>query len=323
MNEIYAGFDIGGTKCASIIAEADFSKNHCKIIDKTTFETDPLSWKSNVNKLINNLEKLKTKHKVTLKTLGISCGGPLNSKTGHILSPPNLPLWDNVPIKEICENKLKIPTFLQNDANAGAIAEGYFGSGIGCSDFLFLTFGTGLGAGIFLNNQLYEGSNGLAGEIGHIRLEKTGPIGYNKEGSFEGFCSGGGIRQLGLKMIKEDQSNSILHQLSEDEINAKTIAIAAEQKYDELAKKIYYESGKYLGKGLSIIIDILNPKRIILGGIYSRSEDLLKNSMEKQLKKETLKYSLENCEIKKASLKNSIGDYAAIAVAVEGEKSGK
>ena len=108
-----------------------------------------------------------------------------------IYSPPNLPGWDSVPISKIFSDEFGVDVAIQNDANACALAEWLMGSGKGTSNMIFLTFGTGMGAGLILNGRLYSGTNDLGGEVGHIRLEKTGPIGFGKAGSFEGFCSGG------------------------------------------------------------------------------------------------------------------------------------
>lgn len=102
---------------------------------------------------------------------GISCGGPLSPDRKWILSPPNLRGWDQVPVVEYLEEKLGIPVKMENDADAGALAEWKFGAGKGCQNMIFLTFGTGLGSGLILNGQLYRGSTGMAGEAGHIRME--------------------------------------------------------------------------------------------------------------------------------------------------------
>jgi len=251
---------------------------------------------------------------------GISCGGPLDSKTGIVLSPPNLPGWDKVPVTDFIHGKLGIPSFLQNDANACTVAEWKFGAGRGFRDVIFLTFGTGLGAGLILDGRLYEGACGLAGEIGHIRLDETGPSGYGKNGSFEGFCSGGGIAQLGRIMVgqargKGDQS--MLFDLADGDISAKSIADAAD-KGDILAQQIYTVSAERLGQGLSVLIDTLNPECIIIGSIFARSEHLFRNAMEKIIRKEALELSRKICRIVPAELGNSIGDYAAVAAACGG-----
>ena len=254
------------------------------------------------------------------ESIGISCGGPLDSKNGVILGPPNLIGWNYVPIVDQIKEYYKVPVHLQNDANACAVAEWKFGAGKGTQNMVFLTFGTGLGAGLILDGKLYTGTNDNAGEVGHIRLEKFGPVGYGKTGSFEGFCSGGGIAQLGytLALEKSQQGKPPSYYkpgMSKEEITAKTVGDAAEQG-DETALEVYNICGEYLGHGLSVLIDILNPERVVIGSIFARSKNLLWKSASKVIKREALAGSANCCEVVAAELGEHIGDYAAIATAL-------
>ena len=309
----YIGIDIGGTKC-SVVRGNDNGKIIEKVTTPTSTADETIRW------IISSAEKLK-KESVSA---GISCGGPLNEKLGIIQSPPNLQGWDNIEIVKIIEEKLKIPTYLCNDANACAVAEWQFGAGIGCKNMVFFTFGTGLGAGLILDGKLYSGTNGMAGEAGHIRLNEHGPVGYGKAGSFEGFCSGGGIKQLGITYATEKMQSGEKVSFCENfadinNISAKTIAEYANEGHKD-AIEIFCTCGTMLGKGLSIIIDILNPEKIVLGSIFQRCEHLLRESMEKVLKNECLIHSYNACEIVPAKLGDCIGDYAAIAVAKTNRK---
>ena len=185
---------------------------------------------------------------------------------------------------------------------------------------VFMTFGTGLGAGLVLDGKLYTGTNDNAGELGHIRLEEYGPVGYGKSGSFEGFCSGGGIRQLAQSFVKEHSQMGIevswCPDGDPDKITAKTVAEAA-RAGDPLASEILEISARHLGKGLSIVIDILNPELIVIGSIYARNEDIMKPYVEKILSREALPLANKVCRIVPAALGESIGDYAALSVAAD------
>ena len=130
-------------------------------------------------------------------SIGVSCGSPMDSARGIIQEPPNLPGWKDVHITEELTARTGLPAFLCNDANACALAEWRFGAGRGTQNMIFCTFGTGFGAGLILDGKLYAGTNDNAGEIGHVRLDTEGPMGYYKIGSVEGFCSGGGIAKCG------------------------------------------------------------------------------------------------------------------------------
>ena len=185
--DIYFGLDIGGTKCAVVIGDNSFS-----IRKKVVFETrTERGYEAIISEFKNHMRSmLKDFPGSDLKRIGISCGGPLDSKKGMIYSPPNLPGWDNVPITRIFTDEFGVDTAIQNDANACALAEWLMGAGRGTSNMVFLTFGTGMGGGLILNDRLYSGTNDLGGEVGHIRLAKDGPVGFGKAGSFEGYCSG-------------------------------------------------------------------------------------------------------------------------------------
>ncbi|MBR2375399.1 MAG: ROK family protein, partial [Clostridia bacterium] len=242
---------------------------------------------------------------------------PLNSVTGTILCPPNLPGWENFAIVEYIRTQYGVAARLENDANACAVAEWKFGAGIGAKNMVFLTFGTGLGAGFILDGRLYAGTNGNAGEVGHIRLSRSGPIGYGKIGSFESFCSGGGITRLAIRMAKkEKQMPDCIKSLGGyEKVTTKELSKFAFAG-DAFAKSVFEKSGEMLGKGLSLLIDLLNPERIVLGGVFMRSGELLIPAMQKELKREALVNSYEVCQIVPAKLSENIGDIAAISVAV-------
>lgn len=314
---IILGFDIGGTKCAVITSKAD--SENIVLLDKRKIPTDlSIAPEKMIEKLVLLADEMLNGEKA--EKIGISCGGPLNSATGTIEGPPNLPGWSNVKITEILEKHYGVPAKLQNDANACAVAEWKFGAGKGTQNMVFLTFGTGLGAGLILDGRLYSGTNDNAGEAGHIRLERFGPVGYGKAGSFEGFCSGGGLAQLGyIKALEKAQSGVyplyFEKGMTAADVTAKTVADAAD-KGDETAKEVYRICGEQLGKGLSVLIDILNPERIVIGSIFARSENLLREGMERIIKKEALLSAAACCKIVPAALGEQIGDYAAIATAL-------
>lgn len=310
------GVDIGGTKCAVTYGRCEGSD--IEIIDKISFAT--VSCEETIGLLKSGIRRIMDRNSLTSEntySIGISCGGPLDSRRGVIMSPPNLPGWDNVPIVSILSDEFGIPAAIHNDANACALAEWTFGAGKGSRNMAFLTFGTGLGAGLIIDGRLYSGTNDNAGELGHIRMSDFGPVGYGKSGSFEGFCSGGGIRQLAQSLVKErlqmGQTVSWCPDGDVEKINAKVVADAAGQG-DPFAREIFDISSRYLGAGLSILIDILNPELIVIGSIYARNEDMMRPVMEKVIAREALPLASEVCKVVPAALGESIGDYAALSV---------
>ena len=307
---MFLGIDIGGTKCAITLGD-----ENGQVLRKERFLTTSVD--ETIENIIKYAKELKGDNEVFAS--GVSCGGPLDEEKGIILSPPNLPGWDEIHIKEKLEDALKIPCGVRNDANACAMAEFYFGAGRGTKNMVFMTFGTGLGAGLILNGKLYSGTNGNAGELGHIRLGAFGPSGYGKCGSFEGFCSGSGLKEIGRAFAREAiQRGEKVSFIGEniDDFEVKDMADAA-RKGDKIALKAFELCGTKLGEGLSIVIDLLNPEKIIIGSVYARCEDLLKPYMEKVLDVEALAPALKVCQVVPPYLSEIIGDVAALAVAKE------
>ncbi len=285
---LYLGLDLGGTKCALVTGTED-----CRVLSRDEIRTaDFPDWRDALDALLRRAPR------GPFRAVGVSCGGPLDPSRGLILSPPNLPGWDDVPIVQTLEERLGAPAFLQNDANACALAEWRFGAGRGCRNMAFLTFGTGLGAGLILDGRLYAGTNDMAGEIGHIRAAEDGPSGYGKRGSFEGFCSGGGIAQLAGMSARE--------------------AVQRADAGDGAMRAALRQSAEKLGLCLALLIDLLNPERIVIGSIYARAERYFRQDALRVVEREALRRSSAACQILPAQLGDAIGDYAVLSVAIDG-----
>lgn len=299
--KISIGFDVGGTKCAMSVGEC--AEDSVKIIRREEFPTAGLTWQQTLERFAELAASVGK-----FDNIGISCGGPLDSATGVVMSPPNLPGWDDVPVVKFFADRFGVPVRLQNDANACAFAEWKFGAGRGTRNMVFMTFGTGLGAGIVIDGKLYSGTNDNAGEIGHIRLAPTGPVGYNKAGSAEGFCSGAGMAKLAR--IRAEEKGI---QLGED-FSAKEL-FRRVREGDEFCTAVFRESAAHLATILAYTIDILNPEVIVLGGVFMRQADLFMKELEPILEQEALPLARKVCRIVPAALSENVGDYAALAVA--------
>jgi glucokinase len=320
MNDtIWAGVDIGGTKTAVVL-----SAEPPAILSRVEFPTLPANGpgpaiQQIVAALRESLQREKSNGR-ELQAIGVSCGGPLDRISGLIQAPPNLSTWIDVPITELLGREFGVPCRLENDANAGAVAEHRFGAGRGVQHMVFLTMGTGLGAGIVANGRLYHGANDMAGEIGHVRLTRTGPIGYHKAGSVEGWASGGGMAQLAARMVaaaeKSGRQTALTACLATTgAVTARDVAVAA-QAGDALAVRILRTVGRKLGTALAILIDILNPERIVIGGIAMRLGEAILDPARKQLEREALGQSTSACQLVPAELHEKIGDIAALCVAL-------
>ena len=314
------GLDIGGTKCAVILAAV---RDEIEIIKRVEIKTlvdkgFEQIWK----RLCETVDMVLGEKGVLpcyLDCIGVSCGGPLDSKKGVILYPPNLPGWVNIPIVKMLEERYGVPAFLQNDAKACALVEWIIGAGSGCQNMLFLTMGTGFGCGVIANGQLLTGANDMCGEVGHIRLSDDGPVGFGKAGSIEGFCSGGGIKQLVAIETQKLVSAGVMPGWVRDEIpkeqySAKMLMMYAENG-DLCAVDIWKKVGGYLGRALAVLIDAFNPECIVIGSIFVRSEKFLRPEMERVLAEEAIEFSRNTCRVVPALTGEQLGDFASIVAA--------
>lgn len=301
------GLDIGGTKTAVVLGDCTGN-----IYDRISFATRPeRGFEPTFDELLASLAEMRrnapriTGREAT--AVSVSIGGPLRIDPGIILSPPNLPGWDRIPLRDRLVDATGLPTYIEHDGNAGALAEWYFGAGCGRRHLIFLTLGTGLGAGLILNGDLYRGASDTAGEIGHIRLADSGPVAYGKAGSWEALCSGAGIARLAAHRFPQRWPDGPpdLPQLAD-------LARAA----DPAATQVFDEAGRWLGRGLALLIDTLNPELIVLGSLAVRLGDLLLAPARAELARDALPSALSACEILPAALGDRLGDVASLCAAI-------
>ena len=316
MEKVYLGVDVGGTKTAVLL-----SARPPESLGRIEFATLPEQGPERALQLIvESARSLLAQHGVGVKAIGVSCGSPLDRVKGVIQAPPNLSTWVDVPLRSFLQDAFDAPCRVENDANAGAVAEHRFGAGVGTEHMVFLTLGTGLGAGIIANGGLYLGAGGDAGEIGHVRLSPTGPVGYHKAGSIEGWSSGGGMAQLAAQMLARAGRSSSLHGVGN--VTARDVGLAA-QAGDAVARSILRRSGERLGQTLAMLMDVLNPQRIVLGGLAWRMGEPFMAPMRRVMEREALPQTRRACEVVPAALGEKIGDVAAMCVAMGLEGKGQ
>lgn len=310
--KLLLGVDVGGTKTAVVLAQTP-----SVVLWRREFATTPQHGPEHAIASIVSLAREGCKALAALPAcIGVSCGGPLDHVRGIIQSPPNLPTWKDVPIRDILERELHAACTVENDANAGAIAEHRHGAGSGTRHMVFLTMGTGLGAGLILNGSLYRGASAMAGEIGHVGLTEEGPVGHGKAGSVEGWASGAGLAQhaveavrLAVRQGETTTLSSCLPQLTARHVGQ---ALAAG---DPVARRIVEYTGARLGQAMAILVDVLNPERIVVGGLAMRLGEALLDPARQQMRLLSLQASAEACSVVSASLGEQIGDVAALCVA--------
>ena len=305
MERLLLGIDIGGTKSAVVLGdESGRVLSREQIVTRAPGPT--------IDRLIALARGVSARQPVA--ACGISCGGPLSSASGLILSPPNLPGWDRVPAVRLFADALGVPAALENDANAAAVAEWRWGLDRRIDDLVYLTCGTGQGAGLVLGGRLHRGRQDSAGEVGHVRLAPLGPVGYFKAGSVEGLTSGNGLGKMARLRLEESHPPGALDAIAIDRVDGAAVGAAA-LAGDAFARTLVAELADYLGQLCAILIDTLNPQRISLGSMAHRLDGLLLDGVRCAARREALAPAFEACVIDKAALGERIQDLAALAVA--------
>lgn len=318
------GIDIGGTKMAAIVAdEADATDEAVKIMARreaaTDAEAEPDTQLALLHELAGEAIREAGRKPADLKGIGISCGGPLDTKTGTIHRPPNLPKWVAVPVKDLFEKRYPgIPITLDNDANATALAEWRWGAGRGARNLVFLTMGTGIGGGLILDGRLYRGANDLAGEVGHQTILIDGPLcGCGKRGCLEALASGPAIACLARDMLQSGRGKQLIQRAGgrAADITARHVVECAREG-DAFSQSVLNQAGTWMGIGLANLIQILNPERIVLGTIAVHAGDLILEPIRDAVRSNAWERAASVCTIVPAELGDRAQDLAAISLAI-------
>jgi len=248
---------------------------------------------------------------------GVGCGGPLDPQVGVIKEPPNLPGWVDVPLVRLLREGLQVPVYLDNDANAGALGEHRFGAGRGVENLVYLTVSTGVGGGVIIGGEIYQGENGNAGEIGHMSMRWDGrPCNCGGHGCLEAYASGTSIAARAREAVLAGEV-SILTDLagSPEAINGEAIEQAV-RAGDPLAVRIWDETMEILGAGIANVINIFNPQRVVLGGGITNFDDLLFEPIRRIAFARAIPTLSAVVEIVPAELGANVGILGAAAVAM-------
>jgi glucokinase len=307
MLDTIIGLDIGGTKFAVVEGDclAHIINRHQ---EATRAERGFVDTFSRLCVSISTVLAESSAAGRQVRALSVSIGGPLDIARGIIYSPPNLPGWDAVPLRDLLIKQFKLPVYVEHDGNAGAIAEWRFGAGRGAHNLVFLTMGTGLGGGFILNDHIYRGSSDLAGEVGHMRIARTGPLAYGKRGAWEGYCAGPAFAYLAHRIFPSRWEDSVTTP------EVVQLALAG----DKQALAVVRCVATYFGRGLAILADILNPEVIVVGSMAVRLGEVLLEPTRQAMRRDALPGTFAACRLVPAELGERIGDIASLCAALEG-----
>ncbi len=303
------GLDIGGTKIACV--EGTGAGDILQRREIPTQATRPFEQTlPGILALIHQLVAAASVAGREIVALSVSIGGPLRIDAGVLHNPPHLPGWHHTRLKDrLSQSMSGLPVYVEHDGNAGALAEYHFGVGrsrTGIRHLIFLTFGTGLGAGFVVNGQIVHGASDTAGEVGHWRLSPEGPEGFGKAGSWEGFASGAGLVQLAHRLFPQRWSaDTPIRELVDAMLNNESDALAVAEA-----------AGKRMGQGIALLVDALNPQLIVLGSLAVALGERILAPARQVVAREALPEAVAACEIVPAALGTRIGDVAALMAAL-------
>jgi glucokinase len=311
----FLGIDIGGTKLAVGVANREG-----KLLAAERIPTDSAEGPDRVlARLIEVCKRTIQQAGAKITAAGVGCVGPLDQKTGYVIDPVNLKGWKRVPLVDTIRDGLQMPVFLDNDANAAALGEHRFGAGRGVRNLIYLTISTGIGGGIIVDNELYQGENGNAGELGHMSVNFAGrPCGCGNLGCIETYASGTAIAARAREALKSSDQ-SLLLQLagSRERINGQIVVEAVRQR-DPVALRVWDETIQALGVAMASFIHMFNPRRIVIGGGISNAGDLLFQPLRDMTRKHAMPMLYDICQIVPAELGDQVGVLGAVAVALNG-----
>lgn len=310
------GVDIGGTKTAVSLCSNTgelFGHERIKMAGR-----DPKCVIPEVLLSCHALMRDRGISRSEVHAIGIASPAPLDIKAGLIQSPANLPNWVDVPIRDILQEKLGIRAYLENDANAGALAEWFFGAGQNCNNLVYLTMSTGIGGGIIAGGKLITGVSSMAGEIGHIVLDVNGPPCLcGLAGCYEAFAGGKAVTDR-MKVELKSHHNSHIVKLagSLDDINMHTLEKAVLDG-DDYAISLWKEMCFRHAQATGVIMNILNPEKIILGTIAHATGKLFMDEFLPHLPRFCLEQNRCDCSVVLSGLGRQIGEYSGVAVALD------
>lgn len=257
------GVDLGGTRLRAVrIDTAGHVSLHRSVATAATGGPEEVI--SQIESLVKQV--IGTASRAEILGIGVGSPGPLDPFEGVVLHAPTLQGWVNVPLRAILQERTGLPVIINNDANAAALGEWYFGSGQGCQDFVYVTVSTGIGGGIIANGQLLLGRKGMAGEVGHMQIQPDGPVcSCGNTGCWESLASGTALARFAAQALQRE-SRSLLHDRATSEPLTGEHVVAAAAQGDEVAQALLRREGEFLGMGLVNLLHLFSPERITLGG---------------------------------------------------------
>jgi len=313
VGRVVIGVDLGGTNLRTALLSQDGI-----ILDKrkeATLASD--GWKKVIDRLVANIVRQKViaeQRGLAVAAVGVGAPGVIQMDKGIVVKSPNFPDWNNLPLQDALEGALRLPVVIENDANAAALGEQWRGAGSGIKSMILLTLGTGVGGGIVLNNSIWHGADGMAGELGHMTILPDGrQCGCGNKGCLEMYASARGIVQ---SFIDASGGSALTHAGDQQEITSERVYQAARDGND-IAVRVMKDMGSMLGIGIANLINIFNPEMIVIGGGVKDAWSLFINATHQEIMRRAFQVPAERTRIVPTTLGDDAGMVGAAAVALQ------
>ena len=308
MQNYCIGIDIGGT----VIKGALFASNG-SLVQKRSVETLADKGRDavlkNLTALIHSLHSTDKR----VSAVGIGVAGVLDQHKEVLLQSPNIKVLEQVPLQKMLGESLHLPVFLENDANAAALGEKWAGAGRELDNFLLITLGTGIGGGFILNNELWSGENGKAGELGHMVVATDGQLcSCGKRGCLEAYSSATAIKRMAQDALRAGACSGLQNLSGGDfsAIDAEMVHQAALQG-DAVSRNVFKQMARYLAIGISNVNNLLDIHSFIIGGAVSNAFEVFGPFLLDEVKRQVYRISRDTIRIFVSELGNDAGAYGA------------
>ena len=295
MNKYAIGVDLGGTNLRIAAVDSDG-----KMLEKITTSTEVARGRDVVlDDMCAAIQQVVAKRRGSGELAGIGIGVPgiIEMQTGMLRESPNLPGWDNYPVRDEIERRLQTTVVLENDANAAALGEKWIGAAGLAEDMCMLTLGTGVGGGIVMQGRIWHGMTGMAGELGHINVEPNGhPCGCGSRGCLEQYASATAVKRMASEAIASGKAPHLAQAMKNDvEFTSKVIYDLAMQG-DGPAQKVFHRVGNALGIVIADLVNIFNFPMYVIGGGVASAWDAFAPTMIEMVRRNSFVFRATNPE---------------------------
>ena len=313
MTEYALVADVGGTRTRVALVDATGA-----IVVRHSAETLAREGRAAVmNRLADALEHVASERRTEIKGVGLSLASPVEPGTGVMYNPPNLGSeWHLFTPIPMLQERLSLPVYAENDATLGALGEHAFGAGRGCDNMVYMTVSTGIGGGIIIGGNLYTGTNGFGGEIGHMTIDQNGPLdNCGNVGCLEALASGTALARMAQERIEAGESSVMLEFAGGDiaAVDARIIVQAALQD-DTLAQSLIQEVGRSLASGIITLMHIFDPQLIVIGGGLGQNLDMFMPTIESEVKRRAMAHFQGAVPVAKSQLGDDVSLLGAAAL---------